>query len=279
MPGHKAPRAVFVQAVFPGAEGQQLPGDGPGQRGAGHRGGPAGVQAPGFVGQLRGPVGGGGSKVQPDAHHQPFQPPALKVGARFGQNAADLFALIIKVVHPLDGKLQPAQVLHRPANRHGGADGGGLGAGGGQFRPQQDGAVDPLARRAFEFAAQPPPARALVGREHQCAVGGTVQRQQLCRAVGAFQRVVDVHRGGVGAHGFGAEGVAARQPVAPAGNGFQRVALGREGGGGFVHRRAAHAQRVGQLLAGNIIAPCGRKGLQQGLTGACGHGVGPPFVL
>ena len=30
----------------------------------------------------------------------------------------------------------------------------------------------------------------LVGGEHQCAMGCTIQRQQLCRAVGAFQRVI-----------------------------------------------------------------------------------------
>ena len=40
----------------------------------------------------QGPVGGGGGQVQADAHHQPLQPPALQVGAGFGEDAAHLFA-------------------------------------------------------------------------------------------------------------------------------------------------------------------------------------------
>ena len=109
--GHKAPGAVLIQTVKRRAEGQQLPGNGPGQCGPAHQGRPAGVQAPGLAGQLLRPVGSGGGKVQPDAHHQPFQLSALEVGPRFGQDAADLSALIVQVVDPLDGKLQPTELF------------------------------------------------------------------------------------------------------------------------------------------------------------------------
>ena len=79
--------------------------------------------------------------------------------------------------------------------------------------------------------------------------------------------------------GFGAERVTARQPVAPAGRSFQRVPLGREGRSGLVHRRAAHAEGLGQLLAGNVAAPGRGKCLQKCLTGTDSHGRMPPFVL
>ena len=190
MAGHKAPGAVLIQTVKAGAEGQQLPGNGPGQCGPAHRGRPAGVQAPGSAGQLLRPVGSGGGKVQSDADHQPFQLSALEVGPRFGQDAADLSALIVQVVDPLDGKLQPAELFHGTADRHRGADGSGLGIGGGHFRAQQHRAVNALACRAFKSPAQPAASGALVGGEHQRAMGCTIQRQQLCRAVGALQRVI-----------------------------------------------------------------------------------------
>ena len=276
MPGHKAAGAVLVQTVKGGAEGQQLPGDGPGQRGPAHGGGAARVQAAGLFGQLRGPVGGGGGQVQADAHHQPLQPPALQVGAGFGEDAAHLFALIIQVVDPLDAQFQPAQLLYRPAHRHGGPDGGCLGAG---RRAQQYREVHALPGRAFKYTAQPSTACALVGCEHQRAVGRTVQCQQLGRPVGAFQRVVHLHRGGVGAHGLGTEGVAAQQPIPPAGDGFQCVTLCGEGGGRLVDGGAAHAQLSGQLLAGDIGTPGGTQCLQKGLTGGRRHGGKAPFVL
>ena len=93
-----------------------------------------------------------------------------------------------------------------------------------------------------------------MGCEHQRAVGCTVQRQQLGRPVGAFQRVVHLHRGGVGAHGLGTEGVAAQQAVPPAGGGFQRIALRGKRRRRLVHGSAADPQLLRQLLAGNIRA-------------------------
>ena len=122
--------------------------------------------------------------------HQPFQLSALEVGPRFGQDAADLSALIVQVVDPLDGKLQPAELFHGTADRHRCADGSGLGIGGGHFRAQQHRAVNALACRAFKSPAQPAASGALVGGEHQRAMGCTIQRQQLCCAVGALQRVI-----------------------------------------------------------------------------------------
>ena len=91
-------------------------------------------------------------------------------------------------------------------------------------------------------------------RQHQRAVGGAFQRQQLCGAVGAFQRVVQLYRGGVGAYRLGAEGVAAQQTVSPAGGGFQRIALRGKRRCRLVHGGAADAQLLRQLLAGNICA-------------------------
>ena len=85
-------------------------------------------------------------------------------------------------------------------------------------------------------------------------MGGAFQRQQLCGAVGAFQRVVQLHRGGVGAYRFGAEGVAAQQTVPPAGGGFQRIALRGKRRRRLVHGGAADPQLLRQLLAGNIRA-------------------------
>ena len=118
-----------------------------------------------------------------------------------------------------------------------------------------------------------------MGCEHQRAVGRTVQRQQLGRPVGAFQRVVHLHRGGVGAHGLGTEGIAAQQPIPPAGDGFQCVTLCDEGGSRLVDGGAAHAQLSGQLLAGDIGTPGGTQCLQKGLTGGRRHGGKAPFVL
>ena len=118
-----------------------------------------------------------------------------------------------------------------------------------------------------------------MGCEHQRAVGRTVQRQQLGRPVGAFQRVVHLHWGGIGAHGLGTEGVAAQQPIPPAGDGFQCVTLCGEGGGRLVDGGAAHAQLSGQLLAGNVFASGGTQCLQKGLTGGGRHGGKAPFVL
>ena len=73
-------------------------------------------------------------------------------------------------------------------------------------------------------------------------------------AVGAFQRVVQLHRGGVGAYRLGAEGVAAQQAVPPAGGGFQRIALRGKRRCRLVHGSAADTQLLRQLLAGNICA-------------------------
>lgn len=67
--------------------------------------------------------------------------------------------------------------------------------------------------RAGKAAPQPPAPGGLPARQHQSAVDSAFQRQQLCGAVGAFQRVVQLHRGGVGAYRLGAEGVAAQQAV------------------------------------------------------------------
>ena len=117
-------RDVLPQHLIPIHLGEAK---GPDQRSQQHHIHGAGIA--GLFGQLRGPVGGGGGQVQADAHHQPLQPPALQVGADFGEDAAHLFALIIQVVDPLDAQFQPAQLLYRPAHRHGGPDGGRLGAG------------------------------------------------------------------------------------------------------------------------------------------------------
>ena len=124
-----------------------------------------------------------------------------------------------------------------------------MGIGSREGGPQDEGEVDPLPGRAFKPPPQPPAPRLLVGREHQRAVGCTAQCQLLGRQVGALQRVVDVNGGGIGAHCFGAEGVTACQPVAPARGGIQRVSLGRKRLCRLVDSRAAHAQRFGQLLA------------------------------
>ena len=85
-------------------------------------------------------------------------------------------------------------------------------------------------------------------------MGGAFQRQQLCGAVGAFQRVVQLHRGRVGAYRFGAEGVAAQQTVPPAGGGLQCIALRGKRRRSLVHGGAADPQLLRQLLAGNIRA-------------------------
>ena len=118
-----------------------------------------------------------------------------------------------------------------------------------------------------------------MGGEHQCAVDRPVQRQQLGGAVGAFQRVVDVHRGRVFPHCLGAEGIAAAEPVAFAGDGVQSVALSGEGCRRLVHRRPADAQLLCQLLTGDISALCSRKCLQKCLPGGTSHGLSTPFVL
>ena len=247
--GHKAPGLVFLQTVKGRAESQQLPGDGPGQSRPADRGGPARKKAACHTGQLLRPVGGGAGQVQADAHHQPFQLAALHAGARLGQDAADLFALIVEVVDPFDAQLQPAQGLYGPGHGYGGADGHGQRLAGGDAHPQHQREVDPLARRALEDPALPAPARRLMACQHQRAVGSARQRQLLGGLVGAFQRVVQMDGCGVGPHRLGAEGVAPGQPIAPAGHGFQRVALGGEGGGGLVDGRPAHPQPPGQRLA------------------------------
>ena len=246
---HKTAGPVLVQTVEGRAEGEQLPGNGPGQHCPAHGCGPAGVKAARRAGQLLGPIGRGGGQVEADAHHQPFQLTAFHVGPGFGQDAADLAALIVKVVHPFDAQFQPAQGLDSPGHGHRRTDGHTLGIGGREGGPQDEGEVDPLPGRAFKPPPQPPAPRLLVGREHQRTVGRTAQCQLLGRQVGALQRVVDVDGSGIGAHCFGAEGIAACQPVAPARGGIQRVSLGRKRLCRLVDSRAAHAQRFGQLLA------------------------------
>lgn len=124
--------------------------------------------------------------------------------------------LIVKVVHPFDAQFQSAQGLDSPGHGHRRTDGRALGIGSREGGPQDEGEVDPLPGGAFKPPPQPPASRLLMGREHQRTVGCTAQCQLLGRQVGALQRVVDVNGGGVGAHCFGAEGVTACQPVAPA---------------------------------------------------------------
>ena len=198
---------------------------------------------------------------------------ALDVGARLGQDAADLFALIIQVVHPLDAQFQPAERFHGPRHGDRRGDGGGLGVGGGKGRAEQQGTIDALPGGAFESAAQPPAPGLLLARQHQRAVGGTGQRQLFGGQVGAFEGVVDVDGGRVFAYGLGAEGVAARQPVAPAGGRVQRVALRGEGQRRLVDGRSAHAQRLGELLAGDVPALGSGKRRQQGLLRTLRHGL------
>ncbi len=96
------------------------------------------------AGQLLGPIGRGGGQVEADAHHQPFQLAALHVSSGFGQDAADLAALIVKVVHPFDAQFQPAQGLNSPGHGHRCTDGRTLGIGGREGGPQDEGEVDPL---------------------------------------------------------------------------------------------------------------------------------------
>ena len=263
--GHEAEGAVFVEARKVRAEGQKLPRNGPGQCGAANGGGAARIQAACGAGQLLRPVGRGRGEVEADAHHQPFQLAALDVSARLGQNAADLPALIVEVVHPLDAQLQPAEGFHGPRHSDSGPDGHGLGIGGGKVRAEQQRKVNALAGRAFEDPAHPSAPGLLVAGEHQRPVRGTGQRQLLGRQVGAFKAVVEVDGRRVAAHGLGTERVAAGQPVAPAGGGVQRVPLGRKGGSGFVDGGAAHAERLGQPLAGDVAALGGGKRLQQRL--------------
>ena len=81
------------------------------------------------------------------------------------------------------------------------------------------------------------------------AIGALIAYEPVSYTHLALQRVVDVNGGGIGAHCFGAEGVTACQPVAPARGGIQRVSLGRKRLCRLVDSRAAHAQRFGQLLA------------------------------
>ena len=279
VPRHKAAGAVLVQAVESRAEGQQLPGNGPGQRRPADRGWPAREEAARCTGQLFRPVGGGGGQVEPNAHHQPFQQAALHAGAGFRQDAADLFALIVEVVDPLDAQLDAAELLHSPGHGHGSPDGDAQRLGGRHGHPQHQRKIDALARRALESAAHPAPARALLARQHQRAMRGPGQCQPLGRLVAAVQPLVDINRCGVLAHGVGAERVPAQQPVAPAGGGFQRVPLRCEGGSRLVDGRPAHPQRLGQLLAGDVAPLRTRKCLQQGLfCGNC-HGGGPPCVI
>ena len=104
-------------------------------------------------------------------------------------------------------------------------------------------------------------------------MGCAGQRQLLCGEVRAFQRVVTIDRGGVRPYRFCAEGVAAQQPIPPAGGRVQRVALRGEGKRGLVDGGAAYAQRFRQLLAGDVAALCSGKGLQQSLFCALRHGL------
>jgi len=268
--GHKAPGAVLVQTVEVRAEGQQLAGDLSRQRSPAHRRRPAGVEAARDGPQLLGPVLRAGGEVEANTRHQPFQLAALKVGPGLGQDAADLFAVVVKVVDPLDAQLQPAELLHGPADGHRRADGDGLRLGHGQAGPQHQREIDALSRRAFKPPPQPSPARRLLAGKHHRAMRRTLKGQRLGGAVGAFQRVVEEDGRVILPHRLGTEGVAPRQPIAPPGGSFQRIALRRQRGGGLVDGGAAHAQLPGQLLARDALALRGGKGRQEGLF--CGRG-------
>ena len=176
---------------------------------------PAGVETARDGPQLLGPVLRAGGQVQADAHHQPFQLAALDVGPGFRQDAADLLAVIIEVIDPLDAQVQPAEPLHSPADGHRRADGDGLRLGHGQAGPQHQREINAFPRRALEPPPQPAPARRLLTCQHHRAVGLALEGQRLGRAVGAFQLVVEVDRGVVLPHRLGAEGVAARSVLFP----------------------------------------------------------------
>ena len=75
------------------------------------------------------------------------------------------------------------------------------------------------------------------------------------------------------ANRFGAEGVAARQPIAPPGGGFQRIALSRQCGRSLVDSSAAHTQLLRQLLAGDAFALGGGERRQKCLFCGRGHRV------
>ena len=270
---HEAPGAVLVQTVEVRTETQQFPGDGPSQCRPAHRCRPAGVETACDGPQLLGPVLRAGGQVQADAHHQPFQLAALDVGPGFRQDAADLLAVIIEVIDPLDAQVQPAEPLHNPADGHRRADGDGLRLGHGQAGPQHQREINAFPRRALEPPPQPAPARRLLTCQHHRAVGRTLEGQRLGRAVGAFQLVVEVDGGVVLPHRLGAEGVAARQPIAPPGGGFQRVALSRQCGGSLMDSSAAHTQLPGQLLAGDAFALGGGERRQKCLFCGRGHRV------
>ena len=101
----------------------------------------------------------------------------------------------------------------------------------------------------------------------------TLEGQRLGGAVGAFQRVVEEDGRVILPHRLGTEGVAPRQPIAPPGGGFQRVALSRQCGGGLMDSSAAHTQLLRQLLAGDAFALGGGERRQKCLFCGRGHRV------
>ena len=94
--------------------------------------------------------------VDADAEHGPVEAAAFKVDCGLGQNAADLPAVQINVVHPLDLRMQRRHVLDRPAHGDRGRRRDEQRALGRAGRAQQEAEIDARAGRRLDCRPRRP---------------------------------------------------------------------------------------------------------------------------
>ena len=106
-------------------------------------------------GKLLGPAAGRLNQVETKPQHGIIQHAGFQVYGGFGQNTADLFAVLPQVVHPFDLDGRAAQLLRCTGSGNCGQCGDLRGLAGAECRPQQNAQVQP-ARRGEEAVPAPP---------------------------------------------------------------------------------------------------------------------------
>ena len=198
--------------------------------------------------------------VDADAEHGPVEAAAFKVDRGLGQNAADLPAVQVNVVHPLDLRMQRRHVLDRPAHGDRGRRRDEQRALGRAGRAQQEAEIDARAGRRLELPPEAPLARRLgFGDQHEpllCALLRLGLQKGVRRGHGAAH--IEPHgeiRRQIPRNAPRREHVAVgAQRVAALRHGVDPVPVRLELPDRLPDRVARHAERGGNLLARNVTA-------------------------
>ena len=210
-------------------------------------------------GKLLGPAAGRLNQVETKPQHGIIQHAGFQVYGGFGQNTADLFAVLPQVVHPFDLDGCAAQLLRCTGSGNCGQCSDLRGLAGAECRPQQNAQVQPARRGEEAVPAPPAPSGLGLGNQHKAlrrAVGGLGAQ----RRIGAGQAVhhSDLYRLRNGRGQQRCDGVRVQQvcpvgqSIAAVGNGFNGGAVRTQGSDGFPDGGPADAELVGKFLPGDI---------------------------